>query len=581
MAVRALVWRSFYQDSMVLMRIAQELRGLPGVREAAALLGTPANHDLLASAGLTTPEVKGAGPGDLILAVDGDSDASAQAALAAAPGLFEEIRRPREDRQRIRPRTLEAAIRHMPDANLAVISVPGAYAKFEAMAALRRGLHVFLFSDNVPLQDELELKQFAVGRRLLCMGPDCGTAYINGIGLGFANVVPRGHIGCVAASGTGLQAVVSHLAALGEGISHGIGVGGRDLSVELAGAMTRLALETLAADSSTEVIVVISKPPAPSAMPALEAAIWAITKPVVVCCLGALPHPDGPGCWVGTLDDAAVAAAALKNDRPWAPRPFSDPRAIRDRLARVMADGRRRGGLLGLYTGGTLAHEARLLLEPWLGPIASTPRQVREPVDSGADARSPHRILDLGADDLTVGRLHPMLDPSARDARVRDAGRSPEVGLLLLDLVLGRAVHPDPAGSLGAAIHEARQAAARDGRSLLVVGSVVGTERDPQGLHRQVAALEAAGVEILPSNAQAARVRCSGAEAGSRSDGPGRFPVSLDSLLDRPLRVINLGLEVFAEALEAEGVSIVHVDWRPPAGDVGVAALLARLHDDS
>ena len=383
-------------------------------------------------------------------------------------------------------------MRQVPDANLAMISVPGPHAKLEALTALRRGLHVFLFSDNVSLADEVELKRFAVRQQLLCMGPDCGTAHVNGVGLGFANVVPAGRIGCVAASGTGLQAVASRIAALGEGISHGLGVGGRDLSAEVGGAMTMLALDALSGDRATEAIVIISKPPAPSVMRTLRAAMQAVAKPVIVCCLGATIDASAPGIWTSTLEDAADAVVGTVRQQAWRPRVFSDVSRVRARLAATTA----RGGLLALYTGGTLAHEARLVLEPLLGPIAG---------NVGSVSTSPHRVLDLGADEFTRGRPHPMLDPSARDTRVREAGRAPDVGVLLLDVVLGRAVHPDPAGSLAAAIRHARHEAERNGRSLLAVVSVVGTEHDPQGLAAQIAALEAAGAEVLPSNAQAAR----------------------------------------------------------------------------
>jgi FdrA protein len=322
------------------------------------------------------------------------------------------------------------------------------------------------------------------------MGPDCGTGYLNGVGLGFANVVRRGRIGCVSASGTGLQAVASRLAALGEGISHGIGVGGRDLSAEVGGVMTAFALETLGADRATELIVVISKPPAPAALARLEAAIRVITKPVVVCCLGASAPAGAPGRWVATLEDAAEAATADVRARPWVPRAFSDAEDVRIRLSRIEAGPRRGGALLGLFVGGTLAHEARLVLDAWLGPAATGGR---------------HRILDLGADEYTVGRPHPMLDPVQRDAMVREAGRDPSVGVLLLDLVLGRGTHPDPARSLAAAVGEARAVAARAGRELTVVACVIGTASDPQGLHGQIAALEAAGVHVFPGSAQAAR----------------------------------------------------------------------------
>ena len=479
---------------MVLMRIAGELRGRPGVREAAALMGTAANHELLASAGLATPLVRDATAGDLMLVVDAESDAAADAAIEAAHALLDTRRRLREESGRMLPRTLGSAVRRLPDANLVTISVPGAYAKLEAMAALRRGLHVFLFSDNVSLADEITLKRVATDKGLLCMGPDCGTGYLNGVGLGFANVVPRGRIGCVSASGTGLQAVASRLASLGEGISHGIGVGGRDLSAEVGGVMTAFALEALGADRSTELIVVISKPPAPAALARLEAAIAVIGKPVVVCCLGASAPAEGGGRWVATLEDAAEAATADVRETPWIPRDFSDVDDVRIRLSRLEAGPRRNGTLLGLFVGGTLAHEARLVLDAWLGQV-----------ESSAAGGGRHRILDLGADEYTVGRPHPMLDPAERDARVREAGHDPGVGVLLLDLVLGRGTHPDPARSLAAAVAEARAVATHAGRELTVVASVIGTAGDPQGLRGQVAALEGAGVHVFPGSAQAAR----------------------------------------------------------------------------
>ena len=251
--------------------------------------------------------------------------------------------------------------------------------------------------------------------------------------------------------------------------------------------MTGLALEALAADSETEVVVLISKPPAESVVSQLENALGKLGKPVVACGLGVPPRVHGRVRWVTTLEDAAEAAAATVRGTAWTPRAFTDQAAVRSKLARLEARGERRGaGLLGLYTGGTLAHEARLLLEPLIG-------------------RSSFELLDLGADEFTVGRPHPMLNPEARAARVREAGRSPAVRVILLDLVLGRGTHADPARPLCAAIRDARAAATADGRALTVVASVVGTEGDPQGLAGQVAALEAAGAELLTSNAQAAR----------------------------------------------------------------------------
>lgn len=488
MTKRTEILASFYQDSVVLMRIAREVRTRPGVRQAAAFMGTPANRALLEETGLATPESRRARPEDLILTVDADTDAEADHALAVARHLLVERRQAAETSPARRPRTLESALRILPEANLVAISVPGSYARFEAMRALKRGLHVFLFSDNVPVSDEVALKREAVNRRLLCMGPDCGTAYLNGTGIGFYNVVPQGRIGCVAAAGTGLQAVASRIAALGEGISHGIGVGGRDLSADVGGLMTLFALDALASDRATEAIVLISKPPHTTVLPRLEEVMARIQKPTIACILGATPPHRSAVRWVDTLDAAADAVLSQVTGRPWAARAFTDPETVRGRLDRILSDGRLvNPGILGLYTGGTLAHEARLLLGALLG------------------AAAPLRILDLGDDEYTLGRPHPMIDPQTRTDMIAKVGESPDCGVLLLDLVLGRGSHSNPAAALAAAVREAQSRAVAAGHRMVAVASIVGTDGDPQGLAAQRAQLEASGIGVLPTNAEAAR----------------------------------------------------------------------------
>ena len=498
MTLKSEILASFYQDSVVLMRISGQIRGLPGVREAAAFMGTASNHALLEQAGLATDESRGAGADDLIFTIDAENEEEAEAAIAAARKLLIERRQSSDEAAETRPRTLNSALRILPDANLVSISIPGAFVKTEAMRALNRDLHLFIFSDNVPLEDEIQLKQEARRRGLLCMGPDCGTAYLNGRGLGFVNVVPRGRVGCVAASGTGLQAVVSHLARLGEGVSHGIGVGGRDLSAEVGGVMTLSGLNALAADSSTEAVILVSKPPHPDVLPRLEEAIATTGKPTIVCSLGASNPSPGEAVWVDTLDAAAEAAVAVLRGETWSPRKFSDSAVVCSRLTSLRAEEGLAGScVLGLYTGGTLAHEARLLLEPLLGDVCYNQ-------ESGAGDSS-HRILDLGDDMYTAGRPHPMIDPEARAEFIQEAGSRGEVSVLLLDLVLGRASHPNPVEAVATSLERARSKAESDGRRFAAVASVIGTPMDPQGFAEQVARLEEAGVEVFPSNAEATR----------------------------------------------------------------------------
>jgi FdrA protein len=479
---------SSYHDSVVLMRISAQIRKEPGVREIALFMGTPANHALLQQAGLATPEGARAGPSDLVVTVKAEDDAQAAAAIARVKALLAETRQSRQAHAQARPRTLDAALRAMPEANLVSISVPGAYVRAEAMSALRRDLHLFIFSDNVPVEDEVALKNEAVRRRLLCMGPDQGTAYLGGVGLGFANVASRGRIGCVSASGTGLQTVVARLDALGEGVSHGIGVGGRDLSEAVGGTMTLFALEALAADAATEAVILISKPPHPSVLPRLEARLQSMRKPVVVCCVGAAPRVAERTVWVDTLDKAADAAVALLQGRHWHSAMFSDADAVRAQLAEATVPGDAQGRqILGLYTGGTLAYETSHLFEGAFG------------------ADHPHRVLDLGDDQYTVGRPHPMIDPAVRTDKIIEAANDPQVRVLLLDLVLGNGAHEDPAEPLASAVHQARRIAARDGRRIGALAAIVGTARDPQDLAAQRARLELAGIGVLATNSDAAR----------------------------------------------------------------------------
>lgn len=498
--IRTMVKPSAYQDSVALLDLARQLRGGAGILEAAALMGTPANKDLLSQSGLLTGEAARAGVNDLVIVIRAESAQAAEAGLTQAEAYLGARRKRLEDARRHSPRTLDSARRHVPDANLALISVPGAFAASEARRALALGLHVMLFSGNVRLEDEVSLKRLAVRKGLLLMGPDCGTAILNGVPLGFANAVPRGRIGLVAASGTGLQQVMCLLAAEGEGISQAIGVGGRDMTEAVGGLMTLYGLEALAVEPTTALIIVIGKPPAAAVREQVVARLRATGKPCIMALLGGAVTAgrEGEILTVTTLEDAAQAAIGLLRGIAWSARPFSaSSEEIRRRVRTIrqaLAPGQR--AVRALYAGGTLAHEAVLILERLLGPVAT---------NLSPESEGQHRVVDLGADEFTANRAHPMLDASLRSEAIRRAVREPGVAVLLLDVVLGYGAARDPAGDLAPAIEAARAEARKEGRSLAVVASVIGTARDPQGLAGQIARLEASGAWVLPSNAQAVR----------------------------------------------------------------------------
>jgi succinyl-CoA synthetase alpha subunit len=492
------VRRSFYQDSVTLMRLTRDMEAVPGVRRASAMMGTPANRALLGDAGLLAPEGEAAGPTDLVIAVLADTREAAEAARAAAESALTARRAAPAPGAAARPRTLASALQALPGATLALISVPGAYAGAEAVKALHVGLHVMLFSDNVPVATEIELKTLARERGLFLMGPDCGTAIVNGVPLGFANAVPRGRIGIAAASGTGLQEVACHIAAAGEGISHAIGVGGRDLSDAVGGLMMERALAALAADRDTAVVCVIGKPPGAATLEKMQKWIATLGKPCVAQFMG--QSPTGGERWhaAATLEDAALAAVTLARGATPTAVEFTAPpgaiaRLVEDAVLPMRANQR---WVRGVYSGGTLAYEALGLLKARLVHVAAG-------LTGGGTG---HRVVDLGEDRFTVGRPHPMIDGSVRREWIEKEGADPETAVLLLDVVLGYGAHSDPAGEILPAIRAAKIAAETTGRHLAVVASVCGTEGDPQRRSAQVAALSAAGVIVMPSNAQAARL---------------------------------------------------------------------------
>jgi FdrA protein len=458
-----------YVDSVTLLQTTAEVLGLTGVEDAALVMATQLNRDVLCEAGLLVGEAVGAGPNDLVTAVRAADETTARLALEHADGLL--ARRWSSSTGQTptpRHRSLRSAHRAEPEAQLAVISVPGQFAAGEARQALVDGLHVFLFSDNVALEDEVNLKRLAQQRNLLVMGPDCGTAVLNGMGLGFANVVRRGRIGVVGASGTGIQEVASLVHAAGQGISHAIGTGSRDLHAAVGGVTTLQAIGLLAQDALTETIVLISKPADVVVASRVLQALAEAGKPAVAYLQGTdVGVPHGVRLARSLAEAARLAVGAPVQEPAAEPRPVrvsSDQRLIR-----------------GLFCGGTLAQEAATVL---------------------VDVE--HEVVDFGDDRYTRGRAHPMIDPTLRNQAIVQAGRDARVAVVLLDFILGLCAHVDPAGATVDAIGEAVEAAAAEGRELTVLAHVVGTELDPQGLASQKAILQRAGVQLFASNLAAA-----------------------------------------------------------------------------
>jgi FdrA protein len=485
------VRRGFYRDSVALMRISRAIDSLPGVEAAALMIGSATNRKLMQDAGLLDDEGRGAGPNDLVLAVRANSMADATAALAEGERLLEAPAAGATGGSEWHPKSIDTALAQLPGANLALVSLPGEFAAAEARRALQRGLHVMMFSDNVSLDDEVALKREARERGLLMMGPDCGTAIIGGAPLAFANVVPRGDIGIVAASGTGLQEISTLIARNGMGISNAIGVGGRDLKEAVGGITTLMALDALERDAATRQIVLISKPPAASVAKTVLERIAQMSKRVSIGFIGADDMPV-PGNATLSSDLRSTAENALAGKRiAWAGAP-PRPADLAERVAR----GRTR--VRGLFSGGTLCAEAQVVFRR--AGIATTSNVPIPGIGKPSSGARENTLLDLGDDEYTVGRPHPMIDPALRNEMLAAALSDETIGVVLLDVVLGYGAHDDPAGELIAALPPASE------RGALLVTSVCGTEEDPQGYSRQAGALREAGVVVAPSNAHAAEL---------------------------------------------------------------------------
>ena len=469
MSIFTKVKQRSYQDSLKLMRVSAEIQSIEGIKQAFAFMGTEINKTTRIPAEVLTEDAKAAGPDDLILMVESDDAKIAAMALQEFDKKISETGRPEKSEllPDQKPATLDEAVSVAPDANTAIISVPGPYAAAQAMRALQLGLNVHLFSDNVPLEDEIKLKTFAAEKGLLLMGPDCGTSVIQGVPLCFANNLKRGSIGIVGASGTGSQELSCLVSNMGAGVSHIIGVGGRDLSEEVGGIMTLEAIKLLANDPETKVLAVISKPPAKAVVDKVKEAVKAAGKPVVLVFLG---FKNDEPIFAATLEEGAAKALALLNN--------TDIKAktvfARGKIEKYSFKPEQKY-IRGFYTGGTLATEAGYILK-----------------EKGIKDFS---IIDLGDDKYTRGALHPMIDPQLRNLKVLEAIKDPSTAVILCDVVIGHGSHSNPAAELAKTVQ---------GSGACVLASVTGTEADPQNKKEQERILREAGITVYPGNQYAA-----------------------------------------------------------------------------
>ncbi|HCB1681448.1 TPA: acyl-CoA synthetase FdrA [Citrobacter braakii] len=552
--IYAFIKKGSFQDSVSLMIISRKLSERPEVDQVSVMMGTPANKSMLDSTGFWHDDFADATPNDICVAVRTEGEQpeildlireqleKELSAIANASGSSHHL---------VKARRFESACQKLPQANLLLVSVAGEYAASVAREGLQANKNVMLFSDNVPLEQEVELKTMARERGLIVMGPDCGTAMIAGSPLAFANVLPEGGIGVIGASGTGIQEITSQIALHQQGISHAIGLGGRDLSADVGGISALTALEMLAADDATRVMAFVSKPPSPQVRTRIIAAMQKVGKPVVALFLGSKPEQRREGnVWLAnSLSDAARLAVLLM-------------RVAQQRRAQPEVAGK---GIYGLYAGGTLAAEAAMLLSAGLGVPVSESHDQGVMLDAGG-----HRIVDLGDDSYTLGRPHPMIDPTTRSIEIEKLAAFPDVGVLLLDVVLGYGACADPAGAVVEAVDQVR---AKRTAPLVVIATLTGTEGDPQGRSEQEEKLREAGVAVMETLEEAVLLAVSLTHYQNHNIPP------THSALLAGVQVINAGLRSFALDLQSSGTPVVHYQWAPVAGgNARLASLLKQLH---
>lgn len=505
--VRNLVKRNFHRDSVQLLHLSEEAKKIDGITDAAVVMGTTTNKEILQKLGLLTDEGKAASESDMILAVMADSQPLIEKGLQKIEDM---VLKPPPAKGRSYF-SLEAALQAVPDANLAVVSIPGEHAREIVLKLLDKGISVHLFSDHVPPEHELELKQYAKERGLLVMGPGAGTSVIGGKAIAFANAVKKGKIGVVGAAGTGLQEVTVLLSEAGLGVSEGLGTGGGDIKAKMGGIMMLQSIDALEQDPGSSTVVVVSKPPDTDVKKKIIDHIVNRTKKQYVTCFIGPESYAMPASTRGrvratkTLHAAVMEAIQATEPGRYAEiaKPFSmsqnDLMALASKISKGLND--KQKYIRGLYTGGTFAYETLVILGRMIGDVYSN-----APIDARLKLANSYQsvknsIVDLGEEEFTVGRAHPMIDPTIRKMRIVEEAKDPEVAVIIMDFMLGYGSHSDPAGAMLGAITDARRIAEKDGRVLPILAHVCGTEQDPQPLSEQIGKLRGAGIEVLPTNA--------------------------------------------------------------------------------
>ena len=564
--LKTVVKKGSYHDSVVLMLLTNHISAMQGVNKVSIMMATPANKDIFKQSGLDTEELLAASANDMVVVADIENKTIMDTIETEIDAYFKKQNTQTQQTESVK--SWDKALEKMPNADMAVISIAGAYAALEANRALDEGMNVFMFSDNVTIEDEKQLKQRAHDKGLVVMGPDCGTGIIQSVPIAFTNKVNSGKIGIIGASGTGIQELTTIIDRLGEGVKNAIGTGGRDLSSEIGGITMMDTINAMEQDDSIKVMIVISKPPAKAVREMISNRLSAFKKPVVTLFLGEKPEYHEEGFYHAyTLDEAARLAVNLVRDED------INSCVVSADTPENAFDKSENKTIKAYYSGGTLAGEAAMLIKDALN--LDTPP---EKAEGFMLKHGGHIVVDLGDDVYTQGKPHPMIDPAKRIECMQEATDDRSTGVILFDIMLGYGSHEDMAGALLPTINELKQKAENEGRKLFFIATVCGTRHDYQGYDDAVNKLKNAGVIVCETNKLASQmaIRAIGLDfaepkkeiRAKQSVDVNITPASdklLKMLSEKP-RIINIGLKSFAEVADEFGCEVVQFDWTPPAG---------------
>ena len=502
MSVYVKIEKNRYIDSLETLFATTVLNDQPGIEMGYIGMCNSTFRDVITDIGLMTDEIAACSENDYVIVAEAESQEAFDLAVAEVDKSMETKDSGQETAEYD---TTDAALAAHPEVNLVQIAVPGDCALEEAKKALNAGKHICVFSNNVPFEDEREMKELAREKGLLCMGPDCGVANINGSALVLSSINNRGPFGIVGASGTGIQHVAAILHEAGSGVTQTIGVGGNDLKDPIGGISMLMGLDALEHDPETKYIIVISRKPGEKTLPVICDKLKSLSKPCVVLFMGCereIVEATG-SVWAENLDDCGIKALQLIGvDYSLGTEEELD--AIAREAVEGMAPEQKyvRGG----YSGGTYMDEAMHAMYGEIGDVWSNcplnpDYQLKDSYQSVENT-----VIDYGEEEFTLGRPHPAIDPSIRKPAVLREASDPKVAVICLDFILTPPGHPDPAGYLVEDIKKAQEMAAERGGKLVFIASVLGTTADFQNIRVQEQELRDAGVIVCTSNARAARL---------------------------------------------------------------------------